>query len=481
MDEKSRFSNILNIAHKSRMCGHRFRISQVVCHSVLPLLLTASQYGKKTGSDSSSELILWKVYPVGPLCKSGGVRELARVTSNSAKAFTGLAWVPAILPSSTLGSVCNSPSSCFVASDGLGLRVYQAVVDARGLLAEIYSGKTRAASASSSSEHEDDVPAKRALHDTFTVVSTQSTAKPGCVLQLAQLSDAAYNSESVLLLHVFHERLIVGEIQDSHDRPAHSTPEGHRCEVAVIDRSKSAVFSDCYYVVLIEKDGAFAKVHMWSLEISSQPAAPIKRHSRFTNSGHLSSPETDKNDFFPTAEPHTPSAAQLFIASEKVCTQILSLPEGVVLLEASPAAGHLSSSSLYPACRAPYVLMTACSDDHVRFWRCCKDDMGVYSFREWRMISDTIDSAIEMDGVILGVASAHSSRLACAYEPAGTVHHHRPGQETMEKLSVEIAVYECESTGGVEWTREDSLHLRDIVIPRGTHVRLGDFDFNDVK
>ena len=65
---------------------------------MLPLLLTASQYGKKTGSDSSSELILWKVYPVGPLCKSGGVRELARVTSNSAKAFTGLAWVPAILP-----------------------------------------------------------------------------------------------------------------------------------------------------------------------------------------------------------------------------------------------------------------------------------------------------------------------------------------------------------------------------------------------
>jgi hypothetical protein len=109
MEDNSNFTIILNISHQSRMCGHRFQISQVVGHSVLPLLLTASQYdnGKKAiGGNSttmvdecSSELILWKISPVGPLCKSGGVRELARVTSTHARrAFSCIAWIPAILP-----------------------------------------------------------------------------------------------------------------------------------------------------------------------------------------------------------------------------------------------------------------------------------------------------------------------------------------------------------------------------------------------
>lgn len=41
--------------------------------------------------------------------------------------------------STTQGSISNSPSACFVASDGLQLRIYQAVIDARTLLAEISS------------------------------------------------------------------------------------------------------------------------------------------------------------------------------------------------------------------------------------------------------------------------------------------------------------------------------------------------------
>ena len=74
---------------------------QIVPHPVLPLLLTASRFVPnhgKTHSVKEAELILWKVAPVGPLCKSGGVRELARVTSCTPKAFTTIAWIPAILP-----------------------------------------------------------------------------------------------------------------------------------------------------------------------------------------------------------------------------------------------------------------------------------------------------------------------------------------------------------------------------------------------
>jgi len=42
-----------------------------------------------------------------------------------------------------LGTLSNSPSACFVASDGECLRVYQAVIDARTLLAEVSSSEHR--------------------------------------------------------------------------------------------------------------------------------------------------------------------------------------------------------------------------------------------------------------------------------------------------------------------------------------------------
>jgi len=48
-----------------------------------------------------------------------------------------------IIISTTLGTLSNSPSACFVASDGECLRVYQAVIDARTLLAEVSSSEHR--------------------------------------------------------------------------------------------------------------------------------------------------------------------------------------------------------------------------------------------------------------------------------------------------------------------------------------------------
>ena len=59
----------------------------------------------------------------------------------------------------------------------------------------------------------------------------------------------------------------------------------------------------------------------------------------------------------------------------QVCSQTLSLPCGTSILSASVAAGHLSSASIYPACFAPYLLTTACSDGRIRFWRCIVQDV----------------------------------------------------------------------------------------------------------
>lgn len=139
--EDSAFSTVLSVSHKSRYCGHRFHLNDLACHSLLPLLLTTSHHNalrtpevdsilappdacfshstsQSRGSRASrvslgavsqdpnaiySELILWRVDPVGPLSLSGGVSELARINSLHASAFANVAWLPTLIPSSCLG------------------------------------------------------------------------------------------------------------------------------------------------------------------------------------------------------------------------------------------------------------------------------------------------------------------------------------------------------------------------------------------
>ena len=86
----TKFCQLLNISHKARVNGHRFRVNEITPHPVLPLLLTTSHHnmssvpaGPRTEENFCSELILWRVDPIGPISKpgSGGISELARINS----------------------------------------------------------------------------------------------------------------------------------------------------------------------------------------------------------------------------------------------------------------------------------------------------------------------------------------------------------------------------------------------------------------
>ncbi|KAF6129744.1 Dmx like 2 [Phyllostomus discolor] len=134
--DKSAFTNVLTVSHKFRYCGHRFHLNDLACHSVLPLLLTSSHHNALLTPESDcqwdsvntlsklmdpvkhikgsskqplrnaatrtfhdpnaiySELILWRVDPIGPLSYTGGVSELARINSLHTSAFSNVAWHP---------------------------------------------------------------------------------------------------------------------------------------------------------------------------------------------------------------------------------------------------------------------------------------------------------------------------------------------------------------------------------------------------
>ena len=42
--DHTKFSQVLSIGHSSRVSGHRFRVNDITCHPVLPLLLTTSHH-----------------------------------------------------------------------------------------------------------------------------------------------------------------------------------------------------------------------------------------------------------------------------------------------------------------------------------------------------------------------------------------------------------------------------------------------------
>ncbi|KAH7721674.1 hypothetical protein AAVH_10848 [Aphelenchoides avenae] len=47
------------------------------------------------------------------------------------------------------------------------------------------------------------------------------------------------------------------------------------------------------------------------------------------------------------------------------------------------------------------------------------DGTVLYEWDPWKMVSDRMDSSLETDGDIYGIAAAHSGRIACAYHATG--------------------------------------------------------------
>ncbi|XP_072938045.1 dmX-like protein 2 isoform X3 [Epargyreus clarus] len=513
-DDKSKFSQVLSIGHASRASGHRFRVNDITCHPVLPLLLTTSHHNisdkererERASSEPASavgagglcsELVLWRVECVGPLGKSGGVAELARVNSPHLSAFSNVAWLPTLLPSTTLGNLSNSPSACFVASDGESLRVFQAVIDARTLLAEIATSERRhkditqqdAMSLSSESSVEEG-PGGVPLHERIRIVSQQSTARPGAVIQLHAIADATHDWHNTQLLHVFQEQLITGERTSSDTESADSGVETSEVNTitesgleAIVDLRKAATFNEPFYIVVLERTDGGSTVHMWRLTVSSQAdlSDDMTNSMMYVPDSALvqeEEGESRKNSVCVDDRPAPqPPNSHLSISTKKVCECPLSLPDGVDVIHATPAAGHLSSASIYPACLAPYILATACSDSTLRFWKCnvAKKDNGEfeYTWKEWEMMNKDQESTIDIPGQPLHISAAYSGRIACAYKCGRSFTRPKGGSTTNNNSNPDarfvnlcVCVYECESSGGAEWLLEDTIPLRNVSLPR---------------
>ncbi|VDK86479.1 unnamed protein product [Onchocerca ochengi] len=267
------------------------------------------------------------------------------------------------------------------------------------------------------------------------VVSTQSSAKPGCILLLSSIN-AASCADNVLLIHAFNECLLFSkdDVSDITD-----TSENLLIEKANIS---------CYYLVLFEKEkDSLTRLRMWLINIvvvdfeglgENEDALPVK-----DSLGSANEKNVNEDSF-----------SKLQLTTSLIYDDLVVLPAGVSVISVEPSAGHLPSSNLYPTYRAPYLVLLACSDENVRFYECMRttesDGLISYKWKTWEMISNTMNSNVEMDGQIYSISAAHSSRFACAYLPEGMT-------GAISSISgVKVGVFECESSGGVEWLREDT-------------------------
>ncbi|XP_076859615.1 dmX-like protein 1 isoform X2 [Brachyhypopomus gauderio] len=466
--EGSAFSTVLSVSHKSRYCGHRFHLNDLACHSLLPLLLTTSHHNAlrtpevdgllarsspghvpasnrnraSVGTMSQdpnaiySELILWRVAPVGPLSFSGGVSELARINSLHASAFSNVAWLPTLIPSTCLGLYGNSPSACFVASDGHSLRLYQAVIEAKKLLSELSNPEI-----------------SKYVGEVFNIISQQSTARPGCIIELDAITD--FQGKQTQLLHVFEEDLILGN--ENKDDGSQELPTTESASMVTL-------FSARFFLVVVEfSQSGRSLLHMWHLQLAAVPVAmddtssPANKDSSTFN--FESAPPTNQKSKL--SRSNLRSACRLTLTSKRVFSEELNLPEGVEVIRVTPAAGHLSSSSLQPAGRAPYLLATSCSDGTMRFWTCSTaydgddiPDTPTYTWDEWPLLVEEglpNSSAVSIPGRPVGISCCHTSRVAVAYRKS--LGH------GVKDPHIHVSIFQCESTGGSQWMLEQTLRL----------------------
>jgi hypothetical protein len=424
--EESAYQSLVNITHVSRTCGHRFIVSDISSHPVLPFLLSNSanrpptseathldshgsntrfdyidhsDYADRTdlyapsvvttslrhkGSHPDTEqqgqmqqhqqnnnylkgIIIWGVNPVGPLNITGGVYELARIDSMAENAFENIAWFPCLLPSFTLGSSSSSPSTLFVSTDCHGITIYQAVFDGRTLLHDLKKKKTGSISSGggvdTTSAHTGTNEKLRRLkhkyestlssasvlssvtdiaYDNFNVISIQSTARPGCILELDRCVDSEANWTKADLFHVFQENLLFAA-------------KDQRSKFFEGSTSNQQFFAETYYLVLLEKQQlqnsqTSELVHVWKISVSSSPLFQDSSSSDSVASSCVNDP------------PQASQKSRMCITSTRVCRQQLSLPAGVTVVSADPAAADLSSSAMFTLSQVPYLFSTACSD-----------------------------------------------------------------------------------------------------------------------
>ena len=128
--------------------------------------------------------------------------------------------------------------------------------------------------------HGDVLAESAGLASKFKIVSTQSTAKPGAIIELEAIcSETSQTGQSTLMLHAFQEQLILAQSASS-AQSGKKGGTGGAVSLGLITSKMSAIvdlqqqtagFCEPFYALVAENSEAKGVVvHMWRLVIASK-------------------------------------------------------------------------------------------------------------------------------------------------------------------------------------------------------------------
>ncbi|KAK4467736.1 hypothetical protein MN116_008668, partial [Schistosoma mekongi] len=472
---------------------------------------------------SNNPLTTTDINGCGNISSHGGISEVARlmlsnnfsnISSNTAPlTFRHIAWFPCMIAT----AATSYPVALFVASlDGANHGEDNNEPDEDQLGLFLTFSKLKQINKSVVNE-------KKQENNSHLLHSSMNSDTLGCIIQLdykLPLSSQICNNyenflADTLILHVFPSELIVSKSEIS--KPTmnlttltSTTPDPIQNSIAQSEISPLSGFlivrltrytlneivdSSSVATSCIQTD--FCRMEMWQVRVSMST-----KYCNVVDGISVKSSVTDKLE--PSIDNLTIFNSMLSDAT-KVCDCKLSLPPGVSIVCAQVSAAHVSWAALSTFnAPPPYLIVSACSDGCLRFWRCqlCSDNSGSsnhptpdgvhdqFTWEEWHMpLMQSMSSCIELQlatdnsankncitdpesarPIILGLDCAYSGRLAVAY----TQCYNRIINDTMDErsqsdfswmkdsnnqLTIYVTIYECESSGGCEWILEDTIEL----------------------
>ncbi|KAL7054945.1 hypothetical protein AAHC03_024398 [Spirometra sp. Aus1] len=446
------YSGVLSISRSNHINGHRWPLQRLSGHPLLPLLITSSAF--RSAETSSAELLLWLSVSASPLsadCRQSatdtcfsaslldfrpgnnqGLRPIARLTVDSDSAFSSLA--------------------CLFVSDLAcdQLAVFVALIDAPPALLSLAESHQKASCRQ-------------------RPVSNVRSGMPGLIMQLSTPLQCRplCAGESVLLLWVI-PRHFVGEWQPHRETDLLSSDE---VSSFLVVRLVSTV-SGCW-------------TEAWEMNLKPNQQGVLAHQE--SPLGHLQ-PCEDISAF-----------DKLIVSVKKVIDEPLPLERGLTVFEAKPGADHIGWAPLATThIPPPFLLLTVCSDCTLRFWNITEYTSAAGSSKElrwseWEMAlpelsasrisvpsglllanltrKATVDALEERSRNLIGSSPLHTwcnkpmawilaVACACNGRVAVACCSYSQKNEESEEEPVQIAIFECESSGGCEWM------LEDVIIPR---------------
>ena len=500
------YTSIAGLIHRGGTGGHHLEVNAVHRHPWLPVLMTISIEDKRVVEKEKergrrhvdNELIIWNAHLPGPLQHKSGLHELSRMSSPDPLSFRFVTWVPPISVSSSAkeGILARSPSSgLFLANVGRELRLFQT---------SLYcTSKSSAAKETNSSFDGSQQP---------DICITSHFGREG-IRSVGVVEADVTQFEEIVSLHAFRLCSLV----TSHDiKKSLGAKFGKDVVVVLIENRDSNTTTTTTAGTSTSPSTSSTKqsyLHAWRVVISTHrppSATDIPSRQGGAHSGNEASQSGGIGDLHAYR-------AQV----EKVLCCAFPLPHRVHVSRSSPACDIASSLQLQlPTLSAPFLFTTACSDATLRCWQLASkfasDSIamatrgtanggpssadgrgGVKSsphdclefelsevfvsqtvqshtdeFSSFKRAcgldlkeSEPISSLPKQSEIPCSVSNAYAGRMALAHlltrAPESLQSPRRPSVNPLGRYSA-VTVWECESTGGLEWLCEATLLLSGV-------------------